>query len=242
MNQTLEHDQIDTRNQGAATEGKRGRAARGAASTLVSQHSDDMAAASVGTNGLGGTDTGHEASGVSESANVAESIAILGAHAQAKFVLFAIGPEERVDSGPVMRGFIELPAVDGAEAPKINVAGWAKVGRESGAEYLSLKVGNTRQPSEPLEGAAQWDVGPFYGRLFKETNRARHGERIRYFGFIEHSERVGEDQSLRGIYKTHWQVTIRAKRATSSDGRTTYITGTVAPGHGKESGSGDLPF
>jgi len=239
MSQTLEQSHNDTHSQGAATEGKRGRGGRigKPADTLGSERDD---ASTATPTGLGGTDSGAESRHGEAPDTPANSI--LSEHPQAKFVLFAIRPEERVSDGPVMRGFIELPSVEEAEPTKINVAGWAKVGRESGSEYLSLKVGNTRAPVEGHSGSGEWEVGPFYGRLFKETSRTRQGTRIRYFGFIEHSERVGEDKNLRGVYQTHWQVAVRAKRATSSDGRTNYLSGTVTPGQAREAGSDDLPF
>lgn len=242
MNQTLEHTQNDTQNQGAATEGKRGRAGRGATLSPGSDSATRPDTQAHTANGVGGTDSGSAESHRADATEASAAVSILGEHPQAKFVLFAIRPEERVNSGPVMRGFIELPAVDGAESVKISVAGWAKVGRESGTEYLSLKVGNTRQPPEGHTGPAEWEIGPFYGRLFKETANSRQGARIRYFGFVEHSERTGEDKNQRGIYTTHWQVSVHAKRAISGDGRTTYLSGTVTPTQGKDTGSDELPF
>ena len=65
---------------------------------------------------------------------------------------------------------------------KVQVAAWLKIGRSSGTEYLSLKVGNNN-PEEP----ETYTVGPFYGRLFRQVE----GTRTRYFGFIEEAEKTG---------------------------------------------------
>jgi len=145
---------------------------------------------------------------------------LLNAHTHAKFVLFGIARADQVDKGPVMRGFIEVKGEEGAPAVKVNVAAWLKIGRTSGTEYLSLKVGNNN-PEEPED----YSVGPFYGRLFRQVE----GNRTRYFGFIEDSEKTGEDESGHGTYETHWQVRINAKPAVSNDQKTRYISGQVSP-------------
>jgi hypothetical protein len=67
----------------------------------------------------------------------------------------------------------------------VQVAAWLKIGRNSGTEYLSLKVGNN-DPEDP----ETYTVGPFYGRLFRQVE----GSRTRYFGFIEEAEKTGEDE------------------------------------------------
>lgn len=157
-------------------------------------------------------------------ADAASEITLDGA-TRAKFVLFAIPVAERVADGPVMRGFLETPA------GKISMAGWKKIARDSGNEYLSLKVGNTKRREE---GAAadtpeEWLLGPFYGRLFKETTISRGEKRTRYFGFIEDSVKTGEERSGKGIYKTNWQIQVRAKPDVSGDGRTHYINGSAYP-------------
>lgn len=158
-----------------------------------------------------------------------------------KFVLFAIPVADRAEDGPVMRGFIET------EAGKINVAGWKKTGRDSGTDYLSLKVGNTkpRAADAPEDQPDEWIVGPFYGGLFRET--VKEGERVkikRYFGYIEQSERVGEDpQTHKGVYRTDWQIQIKAKPDVSHDQRTHYINGSVHPRAAQAEAAGDdLPF
>lgn len=150
-----------------------------------------------------------------------EDVAIsLSGETRARFVLFAIPAAERVDDGPVMRGLLET------DAGKINVAAWKKVARDSGNEYLSLKVGNTRPRDERAQSSAgdEWLVGPFYGRLFKDVTATRSAKKTRYFGFIEDSVKVGE-----GSYRTNWQLQIRAKPNVSGDRRTPYIDGTTSP-------------
>ena len=145
---------------------------------------------------------------------------------EGKFVLFNIPADERVDDGPVMRGFIEITDA-GEQGPlKVNVAGWQKTGRENGTPYLSLKIGNNNK-DQPED----YSVGPFFGRLFREIEEPKQGgeSRVRYFGFVEHAERVGKDADGKGIYKLHWQLRISAKRAKSNDGNTVYVSGSVAP-------------
>lgn len=157
-----------------------------------------------------------------------------------KFVLFAIPVAERVEDGPVMRGFVET------DAGKINVAGWKKFAHESGNEYLSLKVGNTKMRDETTaeDAADEWLVGPFYGRLFKEVTVSRGDKRTRYFGFIEDSVKTGEDRETgKGVYRTNWQIQVRAKPDTSGDGRTHYINGTAYPKDGAPAAADNgLPF
>jgi hypothetical protein len=56
-------------------------------------------------------------------------------------------------------------------------------------------VGNTkpRPEGEVVDAAGGWDVGPFYGRLFREVTAAGRATKTRYFGYIEESVRIGED-------------------------------------------------
>lgn len=164
----------------------------------------------------------------------------LDGNTRGKFVLFAIPVDERVDDGPVMRGLIET------EQGRVNVAGWKRVARDSGNDYLSLKVGNTkpRDADSPKDAPDEWLIGPFYGRLFKEVNVRRGVKTARYFGFVEHAEKVGEDEeSHKGVYKTHWQLQIKAAPAVSNDGRTAYIGGTASPaGVRAATADNSLPF
>lgn len=160
---------------------------------------------------------------------------ILNAGSSGKFVLFSIPRAERVESGPVMRGLIELKR-EGYEAPvKVQVAAWLKIGHTSGTEYLSLKVGNN-SPDDPQS----YSVGPFYGRLFRQVEESR----TRYFGFIEDAEKTGEDENGQGTYTTHWQLRITAKPKISNDQKTHYISGSVSPSHQEteETVSDELPF
>jgi len=165
---------------------------------------------------------------------------MLSGDTRAKFVLFAVPASERVDDGPVMRGLLET------EQGKVNVAGWKRVARETGAEYLSLKVGNSkpRDASAPKDDGDEWLVGPFYGRLFKEVRSLRGATTTRYFGFIEDAVKVGVDaETSKGLYETRWQVQIRAKPNVSKDGKTPYIDGTVSPAATRaEQGEAALPF
>jgi hypothetical protein len=172
--------------------------------------------------------------------SAAASPIMLDGNTRAKFVLFAIPAAERVEDGPLMRGLLET------EQGRINVAGWKRVARDSGNEYLSLKVGNTRPREEGASRGApeEWLLGPFYGRLFKEVTTRRAVKATRYFGFIEHAEKIGEDaKTKQGLYKTHWQVHVKARPSVSSDGRTHYISGTASPASVKaEADENALPF
>lgn len=160
---------------------------------------------------------------------------ILNANTHAKIVLFGIPRPDLVDNGPVMRGFVEVKTEEGGHPVKVNVAAWLKIGRSSGTEYLSLKVGNNSQ-----EDPEDYSVGPFYGRLFRQVE----GSRTRYFGFIEESEKTGEDENGQGTYATHWQIRVNAKPSLSNDGKTRYIGGTVSPSQQQEENAEDshLPF
>ena len=171
-----------------------------------------------------------------------EAVITLNGSTRAKFCLFAVPEGERVEDGPVMRGFLET------DAGKINVAGWKKVARDSGNEYLSLKVGNTKKRDEdtPEDAPDEWLVGPFYGRLFKEVTVSRGEKRTRYFGFVEDSVKVGEEEGTgKGIYRTNWQIQVRAKPDVSGDGRTRYINGSAYPKDSAPAGpstDNGLPF
>jgi hypothetical protein len=59
-----------------------------------------------------------------------------------KFVLFGIPRADQVKDGPVMRGLVEVKTKTHGAPVKVQVAAWLKIGRSSGTEYLSLKVGN----------------------------------------------------------------------------------------------------
>lgn len=160
---------------------------------------------------------------------------ILNGATVGKFVLFGIPRTEQVKDGPVMRGLVEVKAEGHAAPVKVQVAAWLKIGRTSGTEYLSLKVGNNN-PDDP----ETYTVGPFYGRLFRQVE----GSRTRYFGFIEEAEKTGEDENGQGTYVTHWQLRVSAKSAVSNDQKTKYISGSVAPSqmNEQEEESESLPF
>src|ERR1700733_12302128 len=101
--------------------------------------------------------------GVSKMNTQTISSDILNGATFGKFVLFGIPRADQVKDGPVMRGLVEVKT-EGQGAPvKVQVAAWLKIGRTSGTEYLSLKVGNN-DPEDP----ETYTVGPFYGRLFRQ--------------------------------------------------------------------------
>jgi hypothetical protein len=173
--------------------------------------------------------------GVSKMNTHATATDILNGATVGKFVLFGIPRADQVKDGPVMRGLVEVKT-EGQGAPvKVQVAAWLKIGRTSGTEYLSLKVGNN-DPEDP----ETYTVGPFYGRLFRQVE----GSRTRYFGFIEEAEKTGEDENGQGTYVTHWQLRVAAKAAVSNDQKTKYISGSVAPSqmNEQEEESPSLPF
>ncbi len=171
------------------------------------------------------------------------SVLTLNGATRGKLVLFAIPRGELVDDGPAMRGFVETPE------GKIDAAGWKKTARDTGVEYLSLKLGNTRKPDEdaPAGEPVEYVVGPFYGRLFRETKTDRDSGRTvvkRYWGYVEKAEKVGIDAGGQTVYQNVWELAVQAKPATSGDHRTHYISGTVSPkAHARDDDQDNgLPF
>ena len=197
------------------------------------------AAAAVGDSGATAlnrvAETTQATQGVSKMNTHASGTEILNGATVGKFVLFGIPRAEQVKDGPVMRGLVEVKTETHGAPVKVQVAAWLKIGRSSGTEYLSLKVGNNNP-----ENSETYTVGPFYGRLFRQVE----GSRTRYFGFIEEAEKTGEDENGQGTYVTHWQLRISAKAAVSNDQRTKYISGSVAPSqmNEQEEESASLPF
>jgi hypothetical protein len=173
--------------------------------------------------------------GVSHMSTQTTSTDILNGTTFGKFVLFGIPRADQVKGGPVMRGLVEVKTEAQGAPVKVQVAAWLKIGRSSGTEYLSLKVGNN-DPGDP----ESYTVGPFYGRLFRQVE----GTRVRYFGFIEEAEKTGEDENGQGTYVTHWQLRITAKAAVSHDQKTQYISGRVSPSqmNEQEEETSSLPF
>jgi hypothetical protein len=180
-------------------------------------------------------DTTQATHGVSTMNTQARGTEILNGTTLGKFVLFGIPRADQVKDGPVMRGLVEVKTDTQGAPVKVQVAAWLKIGRSSGTEYLSLKVGNN-DPEDP----ETYTVGPFYGRLFRQVE----GSRTRYFGFIEEAEKTGEDENGQGTYITHWQLRVSAKSAVSNDQKTKYISGSVAPSQMHEQGeeASSLPF
>jgi hypothetical protein len=230
------NETANTYNGSATTEEKAGRRRRtkgnqGGASTMT-----DVAASGEAANrSASSADNQPATQGAKTMHQERSTSSLLNPRTHAKFVLFGIPRADQVDKGPVMRGFIEVKTDDEAAPVKVNVAAWLKIGRTSGTEYLSLKVGNNN-PQEPTD----YSVGPFYGRLFRQVE----GTRTRYFGFIEDSEKTGEDENGQGTYETHWQIRISAKPALSNDQKTRYISGQVTPSQQQEESAGEsqLPF
>jgi hypothetical protein len=180
-------------------------------------------------------ETAQATHGVSKMNTHAVGADILNGTTLGKLVLFGIPRADQVKDGPVMRGLVEVKT-DAQGAPvKVQVAAWLKIGRSSGTEYLSLKVGNN-DPEDP----ETYTVGPFYGRLFRQVE----GSRTRYFGFIEEAEKTGEDENGQGTYVTHWQLRVSAKSAISNDQKTKYISGSIAPSqmNEQEEEASSLPF
>jgi hypothetical protein len=180
-------------------------------------------------------ETTQAAHGVSKMNTHAVGSDVLNGTTLGKLVLFGIPRADQVKDGPVMRGLVEVKT-DAPGAPvKVQVAAWLKIGRSSGTEYLSLKVGNN-DPEDP----ETYTVGPFYGRLFRQVE----GSRTRYFGFIEEAEKTGEDENGQGTYVTHWQLRVSAKSAISNDQKTKYISGSIAPSqmNDQEGEASRLPF
>jgi hypothetical protein len=180
-------------------------------------------------------ETAQATNGVSKMNTQAMGSDILNGATFGKFVLFGIPRADQVKDGPVMRGLVEVKTETHGAPVKVQVAAWLKIGRSSGTEYLSLKVGNNN-PDDP----ETYTVGPFYGRLFRQVE----GARTRYFGFIEEAEKTGEDENGQGTYVTHWQLRVSARSALSNDQKTKYISGSVAPSqmNEQEEESTSLPF
>jgi hypothetical protein len=180
-------------------------------------------------------ETAEATNGVSKMNTHAIGTDILNGTTLGKFVLFGIPRADQVKDGPVMRGLVEVKTETHGAPVKVQVAAWLKIGRSSGTEYLSLKVGNNN-PDDP----ETYTVGPFYGRLFRQVE----GSRTRYFGFIEEAEKTGEDENGQGTYVTHWQLRVSAKAAVSNDQKTKYISGSIAPSqmNEQEEESAALPF
>ena len=90
---------------------------------------------------------------------------MLHAQTNAKGALFNIKAADRRDNGPVMSGNFEV------NAKKINVAAFLKISRESGKDYLNLKIGTTGGPV-------------FYGRLFRNDDKLGDSSPD-YSGYVE---------------------------------------------------------
>jgi hypothetical protein len=215
----LQSATTETKSRGGRRKGKAAAAAGGKGATAVNRVAE----------------TAQATNGVSKMNTQTTGTDILNGTTLGKFVLFGIPRADQVKDGPVMRGLVEVKTETHGAPVKVQVAAWLKIGRSSGTEYLSLKVGNNN-PEDP----ETYTVGPFYGRLFRQVE----GSRTRYFGFIEEAEKTGEDENGQGTYVTHWQLRVSAKAAVSNDQKTKYISGSVAPSqmNEQEEESTSLPF
>jgi hypothetical protein len=214
----LQSATTETKSRGGRRKGKAAAAAGDLGATAVNQVAE----------------TAQTTHGVSKMNTHARGEDILNGATFGKFVLFGIPRADQVKGGPVMRGLVEVKTETHAPV-KVQVAAWLKIGRSSGTEYLSLKVGNNN-----ADDPETYTVGPFYGRLFRQVE----GSRTRYFGFIEEAEKTGEDENGQGTYVTHWQLRVSARSAVSNDQKTKYISGSVAPSqmNEQEEESTSLPF
>jgi len=233
----LNSESAGTTFKSATTERKAGRARKSAAGQNTGRAEPTTPATATSDVGTASTESETTTTATTGARKMNTPAAdVLNGATNAKFVLFGIARADRVANGPVMRGFVEIKSEGNSPPVKVNVAAWLKIGRNSGSEYLSLKVGNNS-----AESPEDFTVGPFYGRLFRQIE----GSRTRYFGFIEDAEKTGEDENGQGTYATHWQLRVNAKPAVSNDGKTHYITGGVMPSQHQEEESAEdsnLPF
>jgi uncharacterized protein (DUF736 family) len=123
---------------------------------------------------------------------------MLQINTKAKGALFTVKADERKDNGPSMTGHFE------ANSQKISIAAFLKVSKESGKDYLNLKMGEKDGPI-------------FYGKLFRNTDKK--GEKSPdYSGYVELG--IGDDVP---------QLRIAGWRMKSRDQKTSYISLELAP-------------
>lgn len=123
---------------------------------------------------------------------------MLHANTIAKGALFNVQANDRKVNGPAMTGNFEV------NSERINVSGYLKVARESGKDYLNLKIG---EKSGPV----------FYGKLFRNVDKK--GEKSPdYSGYVELG--IGNDAP---------QLRVAGWRMKSRDQQTPYISLELAP-------------
>jgi len=123
---------------------------------------------------------------------------MLQADTKAKGALFKVKADARKDNGPSMTGNFEV------NSKKISIGAFLKVSKESGKDYLNLKVGDKEGPV-------------FYGKLFRNTEKK--GEKSPdYTGYVELD--TGNDAP---------QLRIAGWKAKSRDQKTSYISLELAP-------------
>lgn len=123
---------------------------------------------------------------------------MLNADTKAKGALFTVKANDRKDNGPTMTGNFEV------NSSKISVAAFLKVSKESGKDYLNLKIGEKEGPS-------------FYGKLFRNTEKKAE-KSPDYTGYVELG--TGNDAP---------QLRIAGWKAKSRDQKTSYISLEIAP-------------
>jgi uncharacterized protein (DUF736 family) len=103
---------------------------------------------------------------------------------KAQGALFSIADGDRTPNGPLMTGNVEHNSV------KINLTAFLKTSRDTGLDYLNLRVGDPRK-DDPV----------FYGRLFRNTDK-REANSPDYTGYIEiTSEKDGPTLRISGWKK-----------------------------------------
>lgn len=133
---------------------------------------------------------------------------MLNAETKAKGALFTVKAEDRKENGPIMTGNFEL------EEGKIAIAAFLKTAKETGKQYLNLKVGNKNDQ-------------PLYGRLFRVEEKK--GEKSPdYTGYVA----LGSDEEAPELRVAGW-------KTKSKDGNTSYISLVIEPPAKKSEGNGE---
>jgi uncharacterized protein (DUF736 family) len=123
---------------------------------------------------------------------------MLQASTTAKGALFIVKSDARKVNGPAMTGTLEV------NSQKIQIAAFLKVSRETGKDYLNLKIGQKYSPA-------------FYGKLFR--NKDKRGEQSPDFtGYVE----LGNGNNAPQLRLAGWQ-------AKSRDQKTSFISLDLAP-------------
>jgi len=119
--------------------------------------------------------------------------------------LFTVAADRKVANGPLMTGLINLTEKDSVE-----MAAFIKTGKESGKEYLSLKI-----------QTGKGDTAPLYGRLFR-TEAKKSDKAADYFGAID----LGAGDNAPELRIAGW-------KRTSKDGKTQFVSLLIDVPNGK---------